>query len=226
MRRRRCEIDIAHSVMKNIDMVKYLVAAHAVSGCDTVACLHGIGKGTVLKAISKGKAIEHLGDPDASMIDVISEATQFVATCYGVNNASTMSEARLKVWTSKAGKVKAIAPKLSTLPPTTEAFEEYIKRAHHQAMIWNAAKLPHPPTVDVEKFGWRKEESSRTLKPVMIPAECLVAPMSILELIKLNCSSQHIQCASNRCSCKNSALNCSVFCGCSNDLCSNEKSLV
>ena len=105
-------MDIGLSVLKNVDIVKYLPAAHAISGCDTVGCLHGIGKGTILKVLKKGISIQLLGDPDADINAVIEEATQVISACYGVTKASTMSEARLKVWTMKAGKVKAIAPKL------------------------------------------------------------------------------------------------------------------
>ena len=41
-------IDIGATTKKHSNMVSEILAAHALTGCDTVAYLFGIGKGTVL----------------------------------------------------------------------------------------------------------------------------------------------------------------------------------
>ena len=41
------------------------------SGCDTVGCYHGIGKTKIVKALSAGIELNHLGDPKASLDDVM-----------------------------------------------------------------------------------------------------------------------------------------------------------
>jgi len=43
-------IDIKGTVKKHAKIVKELLPAHAISGCDTVGAYHGIGKGTVVKS--------------------------------------------------------------------------------------------------------------------------------------------------------------------------------
>ena len=47
-------IDIKGTVKKHAKIVKELLPAHAISGCDTVGAYHGIGKGTVVKMLKLG----------------------------------------------------------------------------------------------------------------------------------------------------------------------------
>lgn len=47
--KQRTAIDIKATAEKNVDIVPYLLSAHALSGCDTVASLYGIGKSKVLR---------------------------------------------------------------------------------------------------------------------------------------------------------------------------------
>ena len=47
-------IDIGATVTKHSGIVPQLIAAHAVSGCDTVGCNHGIGKQRLLKPCRQG----------------------------------------------------------------------------------------------------------------------------------------------------------------------------
>ena len=48
-------IDINASVDKNRTIMDDLLAAHGLTGCDTVAMYHGIGKGVTLKVLKTGK---------------------------------------------------------------------------------------------------------------------------------------------------------------------------
>ena len=50
----RTIIDIAATARKHAKIVPQLLAAHALSGCDTAAYMYGIGKGTVVKVLQKG----------------------------------------------------------------------------------------------------------------------------------------------------------------------------
>ncbi len=146
--RSRSSIDIGATVAKHSGIVPQMIAAHAVSGCDTVGCYHGIGKTKVVKALSAGIELNHLGDPKASLDDVMKESTHFIGACYGqkCDPSDTMSSIRYKVWVSHTGRKGAsILPKLKSLPPTVEAFRENVKRAHLQACIWKAALQQDPP---------------------------------------------------------------------------------
>ena len=63
-RRSRSSNDIGATVAKHS-------GSTCVSGCDTVGCYHGIGKTKIVKALSAGIELNHLGDPKASLDDVM-----------------------------------------------------------------------------------------------------------------------------------------------------------
>ena len=50
------------------------------------------------------------------------------------------------------------APKLASLPPTNEAFNENIARAHLQVAVWRNALQRDPLVIDPTAFGWSLEE--------------------------------------------------------------------
>ncbi len=119
--RSRSSIDIGAIVAKHSGIVPQLIAEHAVSGCDTVGCYHGIGKTKVVKALSAGIALNHLGDPKASLDDVMKESAHFIGTCYGqkCDPSDTMSSIRYNLWVSRTWRKGAsILPKLKSLLPT------------------------------------------------------------------------------------------------------------
>ena len=57
---------------------------------------------------------------------------------------------RLTLWTKKTDRAKRSAkpPDLKSLPPTNEALELNILRAHFQAMMWNNCVSGCPPNED------------------------------------------------------------------------------
>ena len=128
----RAFIDIPASVQSLQNIVPQLLPAHALSGCDTVAMCHGIGKTKMLKAVQSSKcSISLLGDLNAPMEDIIKQATDFMCRCYNNLDATTMTEARITAWLTKTGRKSALRiPKLCSLPPTIEAFEENVKRVY------------------------------------------------------------------------------------------------
>ena len=52
----RKSVDIKATVQNCKTIVPYLLAAHGLTGCDTVAKLHGFGKGTAIKKLKEGCA--------------------------------------------------------------------------------------------------------------------------------------------------------------------------
>ena len=121
----RSVIDIGKTVTKFKDIIPDILPAHALTGCDTVASYHGIGKSTVLKMIKSGLSLSLLGDTNASMCDILEQSSLFISACYGVSNSTIMSETRRKVWATKIGNKCTTITKLCALPPTNEAFEQY-----------------------------------------------------------------------------------------------------
>ena len=86
------EIDIQASVKNCENIVPHLLAAHGLTGCDTVAKLHGIGKGTVIKKLK----VDRLGNLDSSVDEAVMEATKFIGACYGRKSKDNLSEIQLE----------------------------------------------------------------------------------------------------------------------------------
>ena len=65
------------------DIAGQLPAAHALSVCDTVAQLQGIGKARVVKVLKAGRQLSELGNISAALADVVQESAVFITACYG-----------------------------------------------------------------------------------------------------------------------------------------------
>ena len=68
-----------------------------------------------------------------------------------------MSEARVSVWTAQIRKPGMT--RVASLPPTTEAFSENVKRAHLQTFIWKNALQLDQQKLDPTDYGCMGEGS-------------------------------------------------------------------
>ena len=80
------------------------------------------------------------------------------------------------MWANNVSPSVAGAPKLASLPPANEAFNENVARAHIQVTVWRKALQPDPPAIDPTAFGWSLEEETKTLIPTTLPSDTLLAP--------------------------------------------------
>ena len=217
---RHC-IDIKATYFKHRVIVPDLLAVHAISGCDSVAATYGVGKTTAENVAIKGHKLDLLGDLAADFMQVEKQATEFMAACYGVQQCSSMTECRHRVWAQRTGKSSS-APKLCSLPPTSEAFHENVLRAHLQVATWHAALLGEPPAMDPVKFGWEADHINKCLIPQNIREGTAYAPWHVLQLVRCGCESEQ-SCRGGRCGCMGRQLPCTVFCACcaSLGLCQN-----
>lgn len=203
-----------------------MLPGHALTGCDTVGTCFGIGKGTLLKVLrnNPGMQLESVGDIEADMADIMHEATALIGACYGQPSATSMTEARWSTWRSTVGRPGATnMPNMSSLPPTTEAFTENVKRAHLQTWIWRKALDLNPNVPDPTNYGYTKEEKTKSLLPVTVPPQVQLAPASILKLIRCTCSSD-MPCRTSGCGCHKANLACTIFCSCNGSLtCHNDQ---
>ena len=94
-------LDIKLTQAKHKEIVTNLLPAHAISGCDTVACYLGIGKGRVIKHLKEGCDLSAIGNVDAPLQQVIDQATRFISASYGMKDSTDMSHTRLLVWGKK-----------------------------------------------------------------------------------------------------------------------------
>jgi len=115
----RTVTDIAEMVKEHSGTVANLLAMHCLSGFDTVAQLFGIGKGAALKSLKARHCLSKLGYLHIPLAEVISEATRFMAQCYG-SKKDVMSDIRVELLAKKMSKKWVTSvPDLKCLPPTT-----------------------------------------------------------------------------------------------------------
>ena len=118
------------------------------------------------------------------------------------------------MWANKVSQSVAGAPKRASLPPTNEAFNEKVARAHLQVSVWGNALQPDPPAIDPTYFGWSLEEAYKTLIPTTLPSDTLPVPDDeLLKLVRCSCRSE-TPCETQRCGCSSASLACSVLCAC------------
>ena len=205
-------ISIREAVGQHSADIESLLALHALSGCDTVPQMSGIGKKKALNALRKGNLLQKLGNIDESLQSIVDEACKFITACYGVEKCSSIASARYTLWNKKL--TNKTAPLLKSLPATIEVLTENIKRAHFQTAIWKHSHLQNPPTLDPIDYGWYKDTFTSCLMPVMIPTGIKAAPAEVLKLIRCNCSSDSPCGPTSRCSCSKAQMSCSEFCSC------------
>ena len=216
-------IDISATVKKHSDIVPNILAAHAISGCDTVASIFGIGKPTVLKALrSSNISLASIGDLDSQIENVIDEGTSLFLRCYGQQKLTTMTEARKRNWKNRVA-VKNTAPNLQSLPPTDLTFWENLKRGHLQSAVWRSSLNESPPEVNFAHFGWEFESNSSCLQPSFGSPDLVLVPDNLLQIMRCGCKSDE-PCKGKQCSCGKVKLPCSTFCDCEGGIrCNNPR---
>ena len=115
-----------------------------------------------------------------SLQDGEKEATQFMVSCYGKKGAQSLTECRQQMWAQKTAKIGAGAPKLATLPPTTEAFHQNVLRAHLTVANWLRALEKDPSDLNPVDYGWHRDDVNKMLLPCTVGDE-------IMKLMQCGC---------------------------------------
>ena len=112
--------------------------------------MFGIGKVKSLKVVEKVPLVQ-IGEVNA---EVIGERKRFVAKCYGqVETGSSKNRRTIWINVTDGAKKTAKPPALQSLPPTDEALEINIKRAHYMAVLWKNCITGTPPELDPLEYG-------------------------------------------------------------------------
>ena len=109
--RGRAVIDTNATVDLHRDITPDLLAAHGLTGCDTVATYFGIGKAAALRVLTSGvHRLTYVGDTSRIMSEVTAQATPFILACYGQTKCTSLTGARQTMWANKVGQSVAGAP--------------------------------------------------------------------------------------------------------------------
>ena len=181
-----------------------LPAAHALTGCDTISNLYGIGKISTMNILSaEDKDLAILGDPTASLEQSIKVARKFVMKLYGPGKrgkAATMDLDGLRV------KLANTTDKpLTKLPPCEDVFKYHVKRVSWQARVWMTATNADEEVVSPVGCGWQKEEE--VIRPIYFEG-----PTACEMLSDLICDCKGRNKCGGECPCSN--LGCTDLCRC------------
>ena len=204
-----------HEVYRSMssEVLASLLAFHAISGCDTTSYIRGHTKQTMWNTYSGNPTLlQHLGKGPLTQ-ETITSAEQFFCKVYKANGDS-VDEARRQLFT------KTTQPEC--LPPTSDALQQHIKRAHYQATVWEqACSQDSPDPADPTMYGWKKGTSDPSqLMPVLTTKDSV--PKECLDIVICKCKKE--MCKSRVCKCRKSNMQCCRDCECHNHgTCMNTK---
>ena len=78
---RRTITSIRDTAKNHMQLIPGLLSAHALTGCDTLPMMHGIGKKKAIN-ITKKSSLFYLGQRHATEEQYQSQSKQFIAECY------------------------------------------------------------------------------------------------------------------------------------------------
>ena len=81
-------ISIKDSVKKHIEVFPQVLSLHALTGCNSVPMMYGVGKKKALSIIRKSTLL-YLGDKTADEDQYMNECKKLVAACYSRKQTSS-----------------------------------------------------------------------------------------------------------------------------------------
>ena len=198
--------DIARKLGK--DKAYSLLLFHAISGCDTVSQPNDVGNKT---AWAKWELMPDLTTIfnclliDPFIIDtdpeIIRKLERFMIVCYSSTcSAITLDEARLKLFETGT-KV------LETLPPTSAAFYQHVRRAILQGcFLWKQCLVAMQDIPPYSEWGWTWD--SKMWVPLWTTKETASAACRFLK--KCGCQ----KACRGWCKCVKRGERCSTLCAC------------
>lgn len=204
-------ININEVIRVHRDIMPNILAAHALTGCDTVSSFAGVGKATAFKRLKTFNGLLKLGDLSATKEEITESCLQFTSMLYNHEKVNDLNMLRAEIFRRKIAGKRHVAPKLCNLPPTMDSFEAHCQRAHYQVALWKAAGLASPPKICPLECGW--EVKGSVLHPqYSLQGQMPPAPEEIMNLIKCACKTG---CSTALCTCTKHLLSCTMFCKCS-----------
>ena len=91
-----------------------------------------------------------LGEESSTHADFMAVGQQFFAALYGQSTGTSMTQARLNLYTHKQEK----PPRIMLLSPTDTNLYLHVRRAHLHMLVWMSADQQGSPGVSISEYGW------------------------------------------------------------------------
>lgn len=205
------------SLEKSLPKCKeHILFLHALTGCDTTSAFFNKGKNKFAKNFEKRLDLHESAKVFKNANENSNNIFQAGVTCilglYGAPaKIKDLNMLRFNSFIKATAKNTSVI--LSSLPPTTDAAFEHLKRVYLQIQIWLGNDL------DIENWGWKY---SNTMF-IPITMNQLPAPDNLLQMLFCNCKKG----CRAACGCRKSGLFCSVAClQCSENSCFNTPPII
>jgi len=184
---------------------KALLLFHAITGCDTVSCFFGRGKKSAWEAWNLypevTDAFTTLLLSETEIQDKIAILERFIIIMYDRTSECTNLDAARKHLFTKKSKL------LESLPPTSDAFMQHVKRAVYQARIcWSQCLEKNPVQPDPSDWGWVQDGSTWSPFWASLPEISQTSRELLHCACKKGCTA--------RCKCVRANLQCTALCQC------------
>lgn len=194
---------------------EHILFLHAFTGCDTTSTFFKKGKIKFAKNFEKRHDLHESAKVFKNVNEDANNIFEAGITCilglYGAPaKIKDLNTLRFNSFIKATAKKTSLV--LSSLPPTTDAAFEHLKRVYLQIQIWLGND------VNIENWGWKY--SRNMLIPVTMTQ--LPAPDNLLQMLFCNCKKG----CGAACGCRKSGLYCSVACLQCNDNCSNTQPII
>lgn len=167
-------------------------------GCDTVSYFAGHSKKTSWKTFLEQPALlDGLGLGELTETTIHS-AEKFICRVYDTNDVSC-NDARATLFSRCRGP--------EALPPTSDAAQWHIRRAHYQALVWRQANKTNPILPPIEEMGW--DVINGHLEPKLMSVAAIPKSCSLMVTCRCKCG-----CNTSKCSCRSAGLLCTGGCKC------------
>lgn len=200
-----------HNIKLAADIQENLLAFHALTGSDTTSQFSGIGKITAWKAFCTGsnaKLLRKLGEEHLSSPEVRSSVEAFVVKLYKPSS----TESSIQVL--RSAMFRTSKKQLESLPPTKDALQLHIRRAHFQTFVWRNSLVAQPNLPSPLLSGWKTEDDR--LVPILMGQDGV--PANYLQLTTCGCTEAGQQCRRRQCMCNKAGLKCTSACACAHYL--------
>lgn len=201
--------DIRHNLPFSNSVFETLIPFHAITGCDTVSYFAGHSKKTAWKLFTTDNhLLKDLGTGELTQ-NTMKDAEQFVCKLYNVQEVASCDNARVKLFFKCKSQ--------DALPPTSDALQFHVQRAHFQSMVWMQATNPQPVLPSPATMGWTMEGGQLSPKLVSLAP----IPQSCKDIVACGCTKG---CKSQSCTCRKGKLTCTGACKCvdSDNICMNK----
>ncbi|KAJ8677393.1 hypothetical protein QAD02_013180 [Eretmocerus hayati] len=194
-------------------MKKFILFAHAFSGCDSTSAMFNKGKKNVISILQKNEDLQEsircFYEEGKTIEELCSVARVLIAHLYSFKEKNlSIHEMRYRTYLQLEDTVDRDKC-LKMLPPIESALQEHVKRVYYQMQTW-LGKSP-----DAQLWGWKRTQTM--MFPTMTTQP--PAPMELLNTISCGCQGN---CDTTRCSCKKAGLPCTRLCKyCNGESCKN-----